>query len=280
MEEQYNKPETISILGCGWYGLELAKALVSKGYKVQGSCTSPEKLQSLSARHIHPFLVNFQKDAETYDPLFFKTAILFICIPPKRAASQQSDYACKIQRIIRAAKLHGTANIIFISSTSVYGDSNTELNELYPPFPETESGKAILEAEGLLQKEKAFKVTIIRFAGLIGPGREPGRFFSGKTNIPNGKAPVNLIHLKDCVAFSLNLIARNAYGHIFNACSPHHPAKQEFYTIASQKANLTLPVFKDELLKWKVVSSIHFPLLNYTYQVTNWLSWLNASANN
>ncbi|MDR6782502.1 nucleoside-diphosphate-sugar epimerase [Pedobacter africanus] len=270
---------TVSILGCGWYGMELAKALITVGYQVKGSVTSSEKLRHLSAQAIQPFLVNFEKDAENYDALFFKTDVLFICIPPKRAAGLQSDYPYKIRRILNAAKHCKIKHIVFISSTAVYGDTNAELNELNSPAPETDSGKAVLEAETLLQNQKDITITIIRFAGLVGPGRDPGRFFSGKTDIPNGQAPVNLIHLNDCIGFSLNLMARQAYGHTFNACCPHHPAKQEFYTAAAQSANLTTPVFKDELLKWKVISSIHLPLLNYTYQVTNWISWLNTRTN-
>lgn len=270
---------SVSILGCGWYGIELAKALIAKGHQVKGSVTSPEKLNLLSEQGIHPFRINFEKDSEYYEPLFFKTGVLFICIPPKKAAGLQSDYPHKIQRILNAATLHKVPNIIFISSTAVYGDTNTELNELNSPFPETDSGKAILEAETLLQNQKDITVTIIRFAGLVGPGRDPGRFFSGKTDISNGQAPINLIHLNDCIGFSLNLMTRQAYGHTFNACCPHHPAKQDFYTAASKSANLAPPFFKDELLKWKIISSIHLPLLKYTYQITNWISWLNARTN-
>lgn len=271
--------KTVSILGCGWYGMELAKALIVQGHQVKGSVTSPEKLKSLSAQGIQPFLISFEKDSENYDPYFFNTEVLFICIPPKKSAGLQSDYPHKIQQILKAAKLHKVPNLVFISSTAVYGDTNTELNELNDPVPETASGKAILEAETLLQKQKDVTITIVRFAGLVGPDRDPGRFFSGKTDLPNGQAPLNLIHLKDCIGFSLNVMARQVYGHTFNACCPDHPAKQDFYTAASKSANLTPPVFKDELLKWKIISSMHLPLLNYTYQVTNWISWLNARTN-
>lgn len=268
---------TVSILGCGWYGLALAKALIEQQYKVKGSSTRAEKLKDLSENHIQPFLINFEKDEENYDPLFFHADVLFICIPPKRAAGQQSDYPKKIQRILNAVKLHKTPNVIFISSTSVYGDSNAELNELSSPLPETESGKAILKAENLLQDQNAFSTTIIRFAGLVGPDRDPGRFFSGKTDIPNGQAPVNLIHLNDCLGISLSILSQQLFGFTINACCPHHPSKQEFYTAAAMGSKLIPPVFKNERLKWKLISCIHSPLLNYTYQITNWISWLKEN---
>jgi len=60
---------------------------------------------------------------------------------------------------------------------------------------------ALYRSEQLFHENTNFQTTVIRLAGLIGPGRNPARFFAGKTNIPNGNAPVNLIHLDDCIGF-------------------------------------------------------------------------------
>lgn len=267
--------KTISILGCGWYGLELAKALVALGIQVKGSSTTINKLEVLANHQIEPFLIDFRKEDEQYDPFFFQSDILFVCIPPKRSSGEQADYKYKIERIIDVAKLNNTIHLIFISSTAVYGETNSSVTELDLPNPETESGKAILEVENLLKSQTAFSTTILRFAGLVGPKRDPARFFAGKTEIPNGRAPINLIHLEDCIGISLALLKNSAFGYTFNACAPDHPSKQEFYTTAARKSSLTTPTFKDELLNWKLVSSIQSPLINYTYHVSNWIEWLN-----
>ncbi|MEQ7799543.1 SDR family oxidoreductase [Pedobacter sp. ASV1-7] len=267
--------KTISILGCGWFGLALAKNLVQKGYNVKGSSTTLEKLNLLSSHKIQPFLVDFKKDNAHYDANFFKTDFLFICIPPKRSTSEQSDFYFKIEQIVNAAIKNQIKQVLFISSTAVYGDTNEVVTELSIPKPETASGKVMLQTEKLLNAQKAFTSTIIRFAGLVGPQRHPGRFFAGKTNIPNGKAPINLIHLDDCIGLSIAILENENYGHTFNACAPDHPDKQEFYTLASIKAELSPPLFIDELLNWKKVSTIHTDLLNYNYLVNNWINWLN-----
>lgn len=272
---QVNNKKTISILGCGWYGLELARALVQRGYIVKGSSTTVEKLEVLSAFQIQPFLINIQKDKEDYDVSFFQSELLFVCIPPKRNTTEQAGFYDKIERIVNAAKLQKVRQFVFISSTAVYGDTNSEVTELDLPQPETDSGAAMLKVENLLKKQKAFTSTIIRFAGLVGPKRHPGRFFAEKKDVPNGKAPINLIHLDDCIGISLAIIENQAFGHTFNACAPDHPAKQEFYTAAAVNTQLTPPVFKNELTTWKIVSSIHSQLLNYNFMVTNWINWLN-----
>lgn len=266
--------KTISILGCGWYGLELAKALIEQGYQVKGSSTTIEKLEILSNYQIQPFLVNIQKGEEQYDPSFFKSELLFVCIPPKRNAAEQADFFYKIERIINAAKNNHIKQLIFISSSAVYGDTNSELTELDTPHPETASGKAMLKVESLLKNQTDFTSTIIRFAGLVGPKRHPGRFFAGKENIPNGRAPINLIHLDDCIGLSLAILKNEAFGYTFNACAPHHPSKQDFYNLATKNIQLTPPIFIDELLNWKIVASVKTSILKYNYLVTNWIKWL------
>lgn len=268
---------TISILGCGWYGLELAKNLTSSGYLVKGSSTTAEKLPVLSDAGIQPYLVDFQEDNEQYDPGFFDTDLLLISIPPKRSSGEQQTFYKKIARISGAAQKHQVKQVIMISSTSVYGDHNLEITELTPAQPDTASGIAILEAEKLLTAQTAFSTTILRFAGLIGPGRNPGRFFAGKQAVPNGKAPVNLVHLTDCIQFSMALIKNAAFGHIYNVCSTDHPSRQDFYSKAAEVSGLPAPGFINELLQWKRVSSIHVaPNFHYQYLISNFSTWMDT----
>jgi len=266
----------VSVLGCGWYGFSLATTLISKGYVVKGSTTSEDKLPILSTANINPYLVNFSTDEDIYDPRFFKCDILFISIPPKIRAGNGEEYLIKIQRIIDAIKHHSVKQIIFISSTGVYGDVNAEVNELSNPQPDSTSGQALLQAEHLLKQQNEFTTTIIRFAGLIGPGRDPGRFLAGKKDIPNGNAPVNLIHLTDCVGISCAILTKKTFGYTFNACSTSHPTRAEFYSKAAILLELDAPQFIMEKKSRKVVSSIHVDtVLNYKYEVDNLMDWLD-----
>jgi nucleoside-diphosphate-sugar epimerase len=258
----------VSILGCGWYGRSLAKALLSNNIAVKGSVTSAEKLQPLSALGISPYLVNFKPDGEHFDPDFFKCDVLLICIPPKSRHGEGSDYLPKVKRIISAIENSSIKNVIYISSTGVYGNTNKEVNELDDPEPGSEAGRVLLEAETLFKDQPAFKAAVIRFAGLVGPGRHPGRFFAGKTAVPNGLAPVNLIHLDDCIGITTAVIEQKAYGCVFNASSPDHPSRSYFYGNAAQQAGLTPPEFINELSDWKIVNSVFLrSVLNYKFKV-------------
>lgn len=273
------KKQTISILGCGWYGLALAKRLLAAGYAVKGSTTSPEKVEILSSLGIQAFLLNFQEQEVNNDPDFFNTDILVIAIPPKRSSSEQSTFSGKIQKIANLAQAAKVPQVIFISSTAVYGESNAEVTASSQPLPDTPSGKAMLETEQLLSANTSFSTTILRFAGLIGPGRNPGKFFAGKQDIPNGQAPVNLVHQQDCVEFTLALIRQAAFGVIYNVCSPDHPSKQEFYVKAARQSQLPLPSFNDELLKWKIVSGLPAnSAFNYEYRIADFSKWMDTDS--
>lgn len=261
----------VSILGCGWYGKALAKVLLAQGLSVKGSVTSVEKIDLLKELGITPFLVNFKSDNSRYDPGFFQCDALIISIPPKVRHGEANDYLSKIKGIIEAAIKYQVKRIIYISSTAVYGEVNGIVNEFDMPLPDTISGNVLLASEMLFRAESAFKTTIIRFAGLVGPGRHPGRFFAGKTDVPNGRAPVNLIHLTDCIDITCCVLDKEAFGYILNASSPDHPTKAEFYSDSATKAGLVVPGFKDELTGWKIINSVLLSeLLGYKFRVPSW----------
>jgi nucleoside-diphosphate-sugar epimerase len=265
----------ISILGCGWFGLPLARSLSGQNFKVKGSTTSSEKILTLKAAGIDPFLIDLSAPETVYNPDFFVCDVLIIAIPPKSRSGEGAEYVPKLKRVIKAINQHSVKKVILISSTGVYADLNREVNESTPPQPDTASSKILCEAEELFRRQTGFKTTIIRFGGLIGQGREPGRFFAGKKDIPNGEAPVNIIHLNDCIGITTGVINKDAFGHTFNACTPHHPPKSDFYTRAAAKAGFPLPEFVAELKEWKLISSIHVPqILGYPYKISNWDDWL------
>ena len=104
-------------------------------------------------------------------------------------------------------------------------------------------------------------------AGLYGPDRHPARFLSGKKNLKNGDAPVNLIHRDDCIAIISQIIEGTISGEIFNCCSDGHPSRKEFYTKASIVAKLPPPHFLEEnTFSFKIVSNKKLKQkLNYSF---------------
>ena len=262
----------VSILGCGWFGRALATALIAKGITVKGSTTNSERLQELAALGIKPYLVNFPGEQDN-NPDFFDCDTLVVSIPPKFRKGEAEAFIPKIESIISAITRSGIKQVIYTSSTGVYGDHQGIVNELNEPKPEDESGRLLLHAEQAFQNQAGFKTTVIRFAGLVGPGRHPGRFFAGRKAVPNGSSPVNMVHLDDAVGIAVAVMEKAAWGQVFNACAPSHPARAQFYTRFSRELNLPLPEFENGAANLKTIESVNVPtILGYRYKYDNWLN--------
>lgn len=259
---------TISILGCGWLGYPLAQSLLSREFKVKGSTTSPVKFDLFRSTGIVPYLVQF--NTESHEPElqdFLDSDILIIAVPPGRRSPGGPENYRRMASFLKPILEDNQriSKIIYISSTSVYPESNAVLTESAAVGPETESGMAILEFEKMLSGLNT-QLVILRLAGLIGPGRTPGKFFAGKINIPNGLAPVNLIHLDDVIALITKLIDREDAEGIYNGCAPLHPTKEEFYTLAAKAEELPQPQFIAEKKAWKIIGTERTDKeLNFSY---------------
>lgn len=262
------KRETISILGCGWYGLALASALIADGYPVKGSTTSEGKLASFEEIGIKPYLVNLASGKDAFDIDFFTSDVLVICIPSRKKNDESISLIDQLKTICALTK---SKQVIFISSTGIYQDGNFVVDENVMPEPTSEIGKSLLAAETLLKQSHPFTTTIIRFGGLFGPNRNLAKHFAGKKEIANGLAPVNLIHLDDCIGLTKAILQKKAFGFIYHGVSPIHPTRVDFYTQACLNSRFEKPEFVNELLAWKQIESVNVPKI---YAVANLLTFL------
>lgn len=268
----------ISILGCGWLGVPLAKHFIQKGIEVKGSVTSTDKFDLLTHAGILPFRI-VVSDTEVImdDPDFFHADVLIISIPPARTEDVEQVFPSQIRRLIPFIHYAGIQKVIFISSTSVYPEQNQVAREDDQLQPDKASGKALLEAEDILRAETEFKTTIIRFGGLIGVNRNPARFLM-KSSQPIDDAPVNLIHQDDCIEIISGIIQQNLWGETLNACCPEHPMKKDFYGKAARQSGYSLPKMSDRKANYKVVdSSKLIGLLNYQFIYPSPMDYLEAA---
>jgi nucleoside-diphosphate-sugar epimerase len=270
---------TVSILGVGWLGLPLARKLISSGYHVKGSVTSPEKMELLQQTAIWPFQVIVSPDGlYVNNPSFFTTDILIVSIPPKRIPDVELVFPAQIRQLIRYLEKTKVKKVIFISSTSVYPDTGDLARETDVLLPEKASGKALLDAENQFRLNCHFATTIIRFGGLIGADRNPARFLAGKKSAVDGSKPVNLIHQDDCIQIIKEIIRQHAWSETFNACCPEHPSRKEFYQKASEVSGIPAPGFVDGGEPFKIVDSRKLMrYLDYEFKYPSPLDYLNTS---
>ena len=242
----------ISILGCGWLGMPLAKSLFEKGFSVKGSTTSLEKISALESNGIQPFQIELSETEIKWeiDSFLKNSEILIVDIPPKLRSISSENFVKKIENLIPFIEKSKIEKVIFISSTSVYSDASSpevsgalRVTESTKPNPETESGKQLLATEILLQSNPNFKTTVVRFGGLIGEDRHPIHFLAGRKNIENPEAPINLIHQEDCIGIIEAIVKQECWNETFNAVAPFHPSRTAYYIQKAIELGLLLPEF-------------------------------------
>ncbi len=223
--------DSISILGSGWLGLPLARHLVETGYTVKASARSDNRLAELKAIDVDCCIVDIDLHIGDIQP-FLRANTLIVNIPSKNVAG--------FSNLINEIKASEIRNLLFVSSTSVYQNRKMTMTESDIEFF---SQSPLLKIEELFQRCEEIETTIVRFGGLIGYSRHPGRFFKPGRVIPNPDSPVNLIHRDDCIAIISRIIEQRAWGEVFNCCADTHPSKREFYSKAVASIGGVLPEF-------------------------------------
>ncbi|AOR64991.1 SDR family oxidoreductase [Pectobacterium wasabiae] len=236
----------VSIVGLGWLGMPLALVLNGHGYHVVGTKTTSDGVEAARMSGIECYQLaltpELECDAEELSALL-QVDVLIVTLPASRTAEGGEGYAQAVQQLVNMARVYHVPRIIFTSSTSVYGDGNGTVRETSPLQPATVAGKTLVSLEQWLQHLPDISVDILRLAGLIGGDRHPGRFLSGKTNLPRGNHGVNLVHQEDVLSAILLLLKLPTGGHVYNLCAPEHPARQVFYPEQARRLQVSPPQF-------------------------------------
>lgn len=240
----------ISIIGLGWLGLPLANALVQEGFLIKGSTTSEEKLRHLRAQNYDVYKVVLEEEAvngEVHSCLN-GSEVLILNTPPGLRRNPSGNYVTKIQKLLPHIVASGIRYVLFVGSTSVYSEGSDfpVITNKTLPNATSNSGVQLQKVEQLLMGNSNFETTILRFAGLVDERRHPATMMSKRKNIPNPKAPVNLIHREDCIGVIKAVIKQDQWGEVFNAAYPLHLDKNSYYKQICELKKLPRPDFNSE----------------------------------
>ncbi len=231
--------KTVSILGCGWLGTAVAAHLIAKGYSVKGSTTSEARTGLLKSEGIEPYVITLSPQPSGAGAQeFFSSQILIVSIPPGRKSGSTAMYLERMKALSEHLTTTIVKHVLFVSSTAVYPDVAKEVTE-----SDADPDSYLVQAERYFLEHSTIKTTIVRFGGLMGPGRHPGRFLAGKTGLTGADHPVNIIHQEDCVSIIAEIIETRCWGEILNACCDVHMRREDFYTAAAKSLHLQNPVF-------------------------------------
>lgn len=193
----------ILIAGCGDLGCELGTQLSKTGHKVFGIRRDisqvPECIQPIETDL-------FSQTPELPDDLDY--IFYIVSANGYKDGAYYQAYVLGIKHLLKGLEGKQVKRIFFISSSSVFGQSDGEwVTEDSPTEGKNFASKRLLEGEELLN-ESSQPATVIRFGGIYGPGRTHliDLVLDGKAHCMEGVYS-NRIHSADCVGVMIHLMA-------------------------------------------------------------------------
>lgn len=189
----------ILIAGCGDIGAAAGRRLVYYGHEVVGLKRHPPEHDD-KLIYIKSDLTS-ERDIEALDTRF--DLVIFILTPDDRSEqSYRSAFEVAANNLLKRFSLNGRdTKFIFISSTSVYGQTNGEwVDEQSATEPKSVTGRIILQAEKNFLSHHVNNC-VIRFSGIYGRSRSRLLDTVRKGGEVQYEPPyyTNRVHRDDCV---------------------------------------------------------------------------------
>lgn len=205
--------QEILIVGCGDIGSRTARRLLAEGYQVLGARRNPVNLPD----QVQPVTLDVA-DPDSWQQLSQKPDYIVYSVAAGGFSEEfyQSAYLEGVKQMLRWLKKikHTPRHILFVSSTSVYGQTEGEtVTEATKPHPSGFAGSIMLKAEEALRKS-GLNHSCVRFSGIYGPGRDMliRQVCQGRIAPEVPVKYTNRIHSEDCAGVLAHLIGLVAAG--------------------------------------------------------------------
>ncbi|WP_157074887.1 SDR family NAD(P)-dependent oxidoreductase [Janibacter limosus] len=186
-------PLRATLLGCGDLGIRVGTALLTAGHEVTGVrrtvAALPEGFAGVSADLASGVVPDLPAD------------LLVITMTPDRRdpAGYRTTYVDGVRRGLEAVLRGGVPRrAVLVSSTSVYGDLEGDLDETTSVAPQADRPKILLESEALFHAAIPHG-SILRLSGLYGASGRMARTVRAGDNVDPGRW-TNRIHREDAAA--------------------------------------------------------------------------------
>lgn len=234
----------VGLIGSGYLGSATAFFLQNKGYPITVSTTTPARLPYLKKDFKNAIILEGSRVSDWYQ-VIHSHSVLVLAVAPKTAIDSYADtYLASVKALLTALeKKNSVTQIIYISSTSVYGSHMgcwvDEESALLNPNPQAIILKEC-EERLLSAAIERLKVVIFRLAEIYGPNREIEKRVINSSSIPfagDGSNFTNLIHVEDAVR-AIDMAIENELSGVYNLANDFHVQRKDFYSDICKKHSL------------------------------------------
>jgi nucleoside-diphosphate-sugar epimerase len=233
------------VIGCGYLGQRVAARWHEQGQRVWVTTRQASRGEEFRRQGWQAVLCDVLDPVSLAHLPPVETAVYCVGLDRGAGQSMQRVYVDGLANVLAAWKTP-PARVIYVSSTGVYGQTEgEEVDETAAIKPTEESGRIVLEAEGVL-RSRLPRAIILRFAGIYGPGRllraQALRDNEALAGDPEGF--LNLIHVTDGAAAVLAAEARGAAGSTYIISDDCPVRRRNFYTHLAQLLGTPPPRFE------------------------------------
>jgi nucleoside-diphosphate-sugar epimerase len=199
--------ERILLAGCGDLGERVAQRLRAHGDEVWALRRQPP---AHGGHGIHWLRGDLTDPASLRELPAGITRLVYLPAPATRdKAAYRAIFVDGLRYLLDALDRRKLGRVLFVSSSAVYGEHDGDwVDEATPTDPPGFNGAVLLEAEQWLA-EQSLPSTVLRLAGLYGPGRLQliERLRAGQLRVPR-ETPhwANRIHVDDAAAAVAHLL--------------------------------------------------------------------------
>jgi nucleoside-diphosphate-sugar epimerase len=231
------------IIGCGYLGSRIARLWRKQGHHV--IVTKRRREEPANDVGDSVFVCDVLDPATLEHLPAVDTVAYAIALDRTSGQTMRAVYVDGLRNVLR--QLPKPKRFLFVSSSGVYGQLDGEwVDESAATEPREESGRIVLEAEGVLRTELPDAI-ILRFAGIYGPGRllRQKAILAGEPIQAEAFRWLNLIHVEDGARAVLAAEEHGRPGSIINVSDGQPMLRCHFYTELARVLNAPLPRFAD-----------------------------------
>ena len=108
---------------------------------------------------------------------------------------------------------------------------------------------------------------VLRLAGLVGPGRDPGKFVAGKELSSSSQQVVNMVQQQDVIAAIFSVLENwSSASSIYNVVNPAHPTKADYYQQKCTEQGNQPPTFTSHDNGERIIDGSAIESLSLRYQ--------------
>lgn len=239
----------VLIVGCGYVGIALGKALAQRNYQVFGMRRPGAGAAQLQGFGIEPVVADITRP-ETLEGLSPDYDWVVNCVSASGGgpAAYRSVYFEGTRNLIEWLRAGSLRKFVYTSSTGVYAqDDGSEVAEDSPATGTGETGQVLAATEQVLLdawRARQFPAIVLRVSGIYGPDRGYWwrQFLSGEARLEGeGERWLNMVHQEDVAGAILAALEKGRPGQVYNVSDNEPVTQRVLFEWLAQRLGRPMP---------------------------------------